>query len=91
MRLLRDHQCALFRQKVLTFMFRELLTDLYNEMVHLDERIKTLENKLETICAQNEYCQRLFTIPGIGLLSTAAMVAAIGDINAFKNGRELAA
>jgi len=40
----------------LTFMFRELLADLYHEMVHLDERIKNLENKLEAICAQNEDC-----------------------------------
>ena len=75
----------------LTFMFRELLADLYHEMVHLDERIKNLENKLEAICAQNEDCQRLLTIPGIGLLSATAMIAAIGDINAFKSGRELAA
>jgi transposase len=75
----------------LTFLFRELLADLYNEMIHLDERIKNLENKLEAICAQNEDCQRLLTIPGVGLLSATAMIAAIGDINAFKNGRELAA
>lgn len=75
----------------LTFMFRELLADLYHEMVHLDERIKNLENKLEAICALNEDCQRLLTIPGIGLLSATAMIAAIGDINAFKSGRELAA
>ena len=75
----------------LTALFRELLADLYDEMVHLDKRIKTLENKLEALCAQNEDCQRLLTIPGVGLLSATAMVAAIGDINAFKSGRELAA
>ena len=75
----------------LTAMFRELLSDLYDEMVHLDERIKTLENKLKALCSQNEDCQRLLTIPGVGLLSATALVATIGDINAFKNGRELAA
>lgn len=75
----------------LTAMFRELLTDLYDEMVHLDRRIKTLETKLESLCTQNEDCQRLLSIPGVGLLSATAMVAAIGDISAFKNGRELAA
>lgn len=75
----------------LTFIFRELLKELYDEMVHLDERIQRLENKLESICKQNENCQRLLTIPGIGLLSATAMVAAIGDVNVFKNGRELAA
>ena len=75
----------------LTVMFRELLHALYNEMVHLDERVKKLEDKLKILCSQNEDCQRLLTIPGIGLLSATALVAAIGDINVFKNGRELAA
>lgn len=75
----------------LTFLFREMLNELYDEMAHLDERIKNLEGKLSTLCAQNEECQRLLTIPGVGLLSASAMVAAIGDISVFKNGRELAA
>ncbi|WP_041522997.1 IS110 family RNA-guided transposase [Gilvimarinus agarilyticus] len=75
----------------LTVMFRELLANLYDEMVHLDARIKTLEIKLESLCVQNEDCQRLLGIPGVGLLSATAMVASIGDISVFKNGRELAA
>ena len=75
----------------LTFIFRELLCELYNEMVHLDERIEMLENKLKVICKENENCQRLLTIPGVGLLSATALVAAIGDISVFKSGRELAA
>jgi len=75
----------------LTAMFRELLHELYDEMVHLDERVKKLEDKLKIFSNQNEDCQRLLTIPGIGLLSATALTAAIGDVNVFKNGRELAA
>jgi len=75
----------------LTYLFRELLLGLYEEMTHLDQRIKALEVKLETLCAQNEDCQRLLSIPGVGLLSATALVAAIGDIGVFKSGRELAA
>lgn len=75
----------------LSFLFRELLIDLYDEMVHLDQRIKTLEIKLETLCANSPDCQRLLTIPGVGLLSATALVAAIGDITVFNSGRELAA
>ncbi len=75
----------------LTVLFRELLADLYREMVHLDGRIQMIEQKLEAICTQNEDCQRLLSIPGVGLLSATALVAAIGDINVFKSGRELAA
>jgi len=43
------------------------------------------------ISEQNEDCKRLLTIPGIGLLTATALIAAIGDISVFKSGRELAA
>jgi len=71
--------------------FRELLRDLYDEIVHFDERIETIELKLKVISVQNEDCQRLLTIPGVGLLTATALIAAIGDISVFKSGRELAA
>ncbi len=74
-----------------TFLFRDLLRELYDEMVHLDERVIVLEQKLELISRNNEDCRRLLTIPGIGLLTATALVAAIGDITVFKSGRELAA
>ncbi len=60
-------------------------------MVHFDEQIKTIELKLKVICKQNKECRRLLTIPGVGLLTATALIAAIGDISVFKNGRELAA
>ena len=75
----------------LTLFFRGLLSGLYDEMVHLDERIKTLELQLKTVAGINQDCQRLLTIPGIGVLSATALIAAIGDVSVFKSGRELAA
>jgi transposase len=36
-------------------------------------------------------CQRLQTIPGIGPVTATALIAAIGDVTQFKNGRQLAA
>ena len=72
-------------------MFRELLRELYEELKHLDQRVVNIEQTLATISANDENCQRLLTIPGIGLLTATALVASIGDIRAFKSGRELAA
>lgn len=46
---------------------------------------------LKTISAQNEDCKRLLTIPGVGLMTATALIAAVGDVNVFKSGRELAA
>jgi len=75
----------------LTYLFRQTLSELYDELAHLDERVGKIECTLTTLCAQSAACQRLLTIPGVGLLTATAMVAAIGDIRAFKSGRELAA
>jgi transposase len=75
----------------LSVIFRDLLRELYEELVHLDERVASLEKRLKAISNQNEDCQRLQTMPGVGLMIATALVAAIGDIRAFKSGRELAA
>ena len=75
----------------LTPIFRELLHELHDEANHLEERIISLEKKLSLISKQNQDCQLLMTIPGVGLLTTTALLAAIGDPSVFRNGRELAA
>jgi transposase len=78
-------------ENLLTTIFREQLSELYDEMVHLDERVDSLELSLKRVCNQHEDCKRLLTIPGIGLMTATALIAAIGDIGAFKSARELAA
>jgi transposase len=71
--------------------FREELFGLYEELRHLDARIEHYDEKLKRIAQADERLQRLQTIPGIGPVIATALLAAIGDIHAFKNGRELAA
>ena len=68
-----------------------LKSALYDELVHLDDRISSVEQRLIAISIENEDCQRLLTIPGVGFLTATALIAAIGNITVFKSGRELAA
>lgn len=75
----------------LSVLFREQLSGFYDEMVHLDDKISTLEQSLKTLSEQNGDCKRLLTIPGVGLMTATALIAAVGDIRVFKSGRELAA
>ncbi|MFT6754035.1 MAG: transposase [Candidatus Azotimanducaceae bacterium] len=75
----------------LTIMFRGWLSELYDELVHMDERIATLDKQILQLAKCDENAQRLISIPGIGPMGATALVAAIGDINYFKNGRELSA
>lgn len=57
----------------------------------LNVEIKGLEKRLQDWLKQDESCQRVAEIPGVGLLTATALVATIGDPKAFKSGREFAA
>jgi len=57
----------------------------------LDVEIKGLEKRLQDWLKQDEACQRVAAIPGVGLLTATALVATIGDPKIFKSGREFAA
>ena len=75
----------------LSLRLRSLLSGIYAELIHLDERIANLDQEIEQIAVSDERCRRLLTIPGVGPITATALIAAIGDIETFKNGRELAA
>jgi transposase len=57
----------------------------------VEKRLAYYDGKLAAIGQAHPECQRLQTIPGIGPLSATALIAAIGDVAQFKNGRQLAA
>jgi transposase len=40
---------------------------------------------------ENEDCQRLTEIPGVGPMTATALIAAVGNSSAFSKGRKLAA
>jgi transposase len=75
----------------LTSIDRELIYDLYEELRTADKKIECYDNKLEIIFNNNEACQQLAEIEGIGVISATALVASIGDANNFKNGRQMSA
>ena len=71
--------------------FRGLLSDLYEEIVRLDARIEDLDRQVTLVAQEDEQIQRLMSIPGVGPLGATALIAAVGDVNTFRNGREMAA
>jgi len=75
----------------LTVSSRELMQDLYDELIEVDERLKKIEKKVKSICKENDQCLRLLSIPGIGELTATAIVAAVPNANEFKNGRHMSA
>jgi len=78
-------------QRKLTPLSAELFRHLYDEFLALEKRLAYYDEKLATIGQAHPACQRLQTIPGIGPVSATALIAAIGDVTQFKNGRQLVA
>jgi transposase len=75
----------------LTALGRELFAELHEHLMEVDKRISQYEAKLAQVFKASEACQRIASVPGVGLLTATAMVASIGDAKVFNNGRHLAA
>lgn len=67
------------------------ITDLREEFLEIEEHIEKVEKQIGAFFKQNDDCQRIEAIGGIGVLTATALVATIGDPKLFKNGREFAA
>lgn len=64
---------------------------LVEEIRLLEARVAELERELSTLAKQSTACQTLLTVPGIGLLTATALVAATGGtVNHFKSARHFA-
>ena len=75
----------------LTPLSQEMFWKLIEEFAALEAQLAYDQEKLDTLAAIHPECQRLMTIPGIGPLTATALVAAVSDASAFKNGRQFAA
>ncbi len=75
----------------LTGFSRRLFSYLYEELLAVEEKIKTIEEHLWTVYEASEPCQRLAAVEGIGAVMATALVAALSDGKTFKNGRQFAA
>jgi transposase len=78
-------------QDTLTPLSQEMFGKLVEEFTALEEQSADYQEKLDTRATTPPECQRLMTIPGIGPWSATALVAAVSDASAFKNGRQCAA
>jgi len=57
----------------------------------LDKSIDALGQEIAAHCAQNESCQLLDSIPGVGIVTASAIVASLPDAAVFKSGRDFSA
>jgi transposase len=79
------------RTDVLSPRMIHLLEDLAADWRQLDERVAAITQDIAALARQDAGCQRLMGIPGIGVITASAMVAAVGTGAAFAKGRDFAA
>ncbi|WP_223938189.1 IS110 family RNA-guided transposase, partial [Chromobacterium violaceum] len=57
----------------------------------LDEQMALIERQLAQWLRSDDTCSRVAEIPGVGLLTATAMIAAMGDAHHYRSGRAFAA
>ena len=75
----------------LTDNFRALLSDLADDLRHLDDRIADLDKGIEASVRNDPVAQRLLELRGVGPLTASALAGALGDGRSFSKGRDFAA
>jgi len=72
-------------------LIRGTMTLLVEEIRLLEVRIAQLERELTALARQSSACTTLLSIPGVGLLTATAMVAATsGEVSHFRDARHFA-
>ena len=69
---------------------RSTVREACDEIEALGERIRQAERQLEALAEQTPVVERLRSVPGIGLMTSTALVAFVGDVHRFPSGRHFA-
>jgi transposase len=69
---------------------RSTMLHVLDELRSLDQRRIQIEGQLGELARHSAICQRLQTIPGIGLIASTAFAGAVGDVGSFRTGRRFA-
>ena len=79
------------RDNGLSGVLRELLAEIGERLRFIDDRLRQYDLTIQRLFRQDERCQRVAAVEGVGPLTATALVAAVGNATEFRSGRELAA
>jgi transposase len=70
---------------------KETFLQLLAELDEINRNIEFFDSKILRISQENELCERLQTIPGVGKITATAILGTVADAKLFKSGREFSA
>ncbi len=71
--------------------FRSLLNSLWQDLLDLEQRLKTMDKAIELMANADPIMKRLQQLRGVGPLTATAFVATVGTGEQFAKGKQLAA
>ncbi len=70
---------------------RNFLQDLYEQMKYKTEKVDEYAKLIKTVFDQSKECKKISKLEGVGFLTATALIAHVGNVKIFKNGRHLSA
>jgi transposase len=70
---------------------KETFRAIPKELSGFYEKLEDFDRQIAQFVKTNPVCQRLLTVPGVGVLTATVLLALVGDPFRFKNGRQFAA
>lgn len=64
---------------------------MHSDYLRLNDQVAEQDRKLKEWAKENELCELVKSIPGVGDMVATALVMEVGDGKQFRNGREMAA
>ncbi len=72
-------------------MMRNEMLLQWEEVQRIDAKVDEYDRKIRTYATDDDRCQRLMKVPGIGPITATAIVAAVGNASEFRNSRQFSA
>ena len=79
-----------YQEQLPALAWQELDT-LYQQFIDLHQTLLSYDRKINAIVRDDIRCQQLMQLNGVGPITASAIVATVGNAQAFKNGRQFAA
>ena len=69
---------------------RQFIQMLLNMIEQQSQQMKHIEQQLHSLVCERDDYQRLLSVPGVGPVVAATVLASVNDMSSFKNGRQFA-
>jgi transposase len=72
-------------------LLRRVLVEMSDRLRSFEQRLAEYDRQITDLARRDDCAVQLMAVPGVGPLTATALIAAVGDAQQFKSGRQLSA